>query len=163
MENTRAIILSGHIDTVKANENDYRTNPFKATIIGENIYGLGIIDMKCFFASIIDNLSKLTKLSKQEKNKEIISYFEKLGKDGSVDKKAIDEMITKLMKGGSKPKANKILGFARGLNSIPGVITTFLISPYLLGWFIPRLTYANTRRLHEKAEKEKAQKINTAA
>ena len=74
-------------------------------------------------------------------------------------------MIAKMMNGGSQPKANKILGFARGLNSVPGVITTFLISPYLLGWFIPRLTYANTRRLHEKAEQErqeKAQKLNTA-
>ena len=110
-------------------------------------------------------LSEISKLSKKEKNAKIISYFENLGKDGALNKKTIDEMITKLMKGGSQPKANKILGFARGLNSVPGVITTFLISPYLLGWFIPRLTYANTRRLHEKAEKErqeKAQKLNAA-
>ena len=109
----------------------------------------------------------LGNLSKADKNKRIISVIENLGKDGKLSKKAIDEMITKVMKGGSaKPKANKILSFARGLNSIPGVITTFLISPYLLGWFIPRLTYANTRRLHEKAEKEKqanATKVNTAA
>lgn len=110
-------------------------------------------------------LSDIAKLTKKEKNSKIMSIIENLGKDGSIDKKAVDEMITKLMKGGNKPKANKVLGFARGLNSIPGVITTFLISPYLLGWFIPRLTYANTRRIHEKAEKErqeKAQKINTA-
>lgn len=110
-------------------------------------------------------LSDIAKLSKQEKNAKIMSFFDNLGKDGAIDKKTLDEMITKLMKGGSKPKANKILGFARGLNSVPGVITTFLISPYLLGWFIPRLTYANTRRLHEKAEQErqaKAQKVDTA-
>ena len=110
-------------------------------------------------------LSDLANLSKKEKNAKIISLFESLGKDGSVEKKAVDEMITKLMKGGAKPKANKILGFARGLNSVPGVITTFLISPYLLGWFIPRLTYANTRRIHQKAEnerQEKAKKLNTA-
>ena len=76
-------------------------------------------------------------------------------------------MITKIMKGTKSAKVNKILSFARGLNSIPAVITTFLISPYLLGWFIPRLTYANTRRIHERAEKERAEKaqakINTAA
>ncbi len=110
-------------------------------------------------------LSEIANLSKKEKNAKIMSFFEKLGKEGGVDKKAVDEMIAKMMKGGSQPKANKILGFARGLNSVPGVITTFLISPYLLGWFIPRLTYANTRRLHEKAEQErqeKAQKLNTA-
>jgi hypothetical protein len=103
-------------------------------------------------------LSELSKLSKKEKNQKILSFFEKLGRDGKLDKKSVDSMITKLMKGGSKPNANKILGFARGLNSVPGVITTFLISPYILGWFIPRLTYANTRRMHEKAEKERQQK-----
>ncbi len=107
-------------------------------------------------------LSDMANLSKKEKNAKIMSFFDKLGKDGSIEKKNLDEMITKLMKG-SSPKTNKILGFARGLNSVPGIITTFLISPYLLGWFIPRLTYANTRRLHEKAEQEKTQKINTAA
>ena len=111
------------------------------------------------------DLAKLSSLSKKEKNEKIKSFIKELGKNKDLDKKSIDEMITKLMKGSNKPKANKILGFARGLNSIPGVITTFLISPYLLGWFIPRLTYANTRRLHEKAEKERQEKskINTAA
>lgn len=107
-------------------------------------------------------LSDIANLSKKEKNDKIISFFENFGKESGISKESLNEMITKLMKGGSKPKANKILGFARGLNSVPGIVTTFLISPYLLGWFIPRLTYANTRRLHEKAEQEKAQKINTA-
>ena len=60
------------------------------------------------------------------------------------------------MKGVSnKPRANRILSFAKGLNSAPGAIATVLISPYILGWFIPRLTYANTRRMREKAQKEK--------
>ena len=112
------------------------------------------------------NLKEIANLSKGDKNKKIMSVIEGLGKDGKMTKKAIDEMITKAMRGNiTKPKTNKILSFARGLNSIPGVITTFLISPYLLGWFIPRLTYANTRRIHEKNEQEKqakAAKINTA-
>ena len=112
------------------------------------------------------NLEELVKLSKQEKNEAIKNFFEKLGTDGKLDKKGVNEFVTKLMKGGiNKPKGNKILGFARGLNSVPGIITTFLISPYLLGWFIPRLTYANTRRIHENEEKKKLnqQKVNTAA
>jgi len=109
------------------------------------------------------DLKSLEGLSKNEKNKKILEYFENLGKDGKIDKKTVDEMIIKIMKGTKNSKANKILSFARGLNSIPAVITTFIISPYLLGWFIPRLTYANTRRLHEKAEKERENKINTAA
>lgn len=107
------------------------------------------------------NLKDLEKLSKSDKNKRLTSFFKKFG-EGKAEE-VINEAISKLMKGNScKPKSNKILGFARGLNSVPGVITTFLISPYLLGWLIPRLTYANTRRIHEKAEKEKAQNLNTA-
>ena len=57
--------------------------------------------------------------------------------------------------GGSK---NKIASFARGMNSLPGLLTTFIISPYILGWFIPRLTYKNTRRIHAKEDLEKEQK-----
>ena len=63
-----------------------------------------------------------------------------------------------IMRKASNPKTNKIASFAKGLNSIPAIITTFLISPYVLGWLIPRFTYANTRRLHaEAAEKDKTQ------
>jgi len=61
INNTNAIILSGHIDTVVADEKSYSTNPYEATLINDNLYGLGIIDMKCFFASIIDNLDTLSK------------------------------------------------------------------------------------------------------
>lgn len=103
-------------------------------------------------------LPDLTKLSKADKNIKLTEFFSNLGKDGKVDKKTVDEIITKLMKGTGKAKNNKILSFARGLNSVPGLVTTFLISPYVLGWFIPRLTYANTRRLHEKAAQEKAER-----
>ena len=108
------------------------------------------------------NIEELAKLSKKEKNKKICEYFENFGKNSNLDKKSIDESITKIMKGSKTAKINKIMSFARGLNSIPAVITTFLISPYILGWFIPRLTYANTRRMHEKSEKEKELKSNSS-
>ena len=45
-------------------------------------------------------------------------------------------------------KKSSISKMARGLSSVPGFISTVLISPILLGWFIPRLTYANTRKKH---------------
>ena len=64
------------------------------------------------------------------------------------------------MKNAKTPKGNKITAFARGLNSVPGILTTFLISPYILGWFIPRLTYANTRRIHEEQERKREAKLN---
>lgn len=109
-------------------------------------------------------LSDLEKLSKQEKNKKIIEFFEKFEKTEASDNKIAKLMKGKIIKKGNKTKQiNKVASFARGLNSIPAAIATAVISPVILGWIIPRLTYANTRRLHAKAEQEKAQKVNTAA
>ncbi len=99
-------------------------------------------------------LSSIKNLKKADKNKKIITFFEKF------DKSNANELISKMMKGSIKNKS-KITSFARGLNSIPGLLTTFFISPYILGWFIPRLTYKNTRRIHENEDKERAlKKIN---
>lgn len=104
-------------------------------------------------------LASLKGLDKSAKNKKIISVIENLSKDNA------DDLIKNLMKTTGKMKSNKIATFARGLTSVPGVITTFFISPYILGWFIPRLTYKNTRRIHEKQDREReeleAKKINT--
>ena len=108
------------------------------------------------------NLNEIAKLSKKEKNKKIIDFVESLGKDGN--KADADNLVKRLMSGINKKNGNKIASFARGLNSIPGLLVMLLISPFVLGWFIPRLTYANTRRLHNKAEQENSEnKINTSA
>lgn len=119
-----------------------------------------------FNKSTID-LNDIANLSKKEKNAKITDVIKKLGKDGKLDKNGIDSAITKLMKGATgNKKGSGILTHVKGLNSIPAFLVTVFISPYLLGWFIPRLTYANTRRMHEKAEQERqakeAQKLNTA-
>ena len=58
----------------------------------------------------------------------------------------------------TKIKNNKIAAFARGMNSLPGLITTFLVSPILLGLVIPDITYKNTQRIHAKKQKEQAMK-----
>ena len=81
--------------------------------------------------------------SKSEKNKKIISLFESL-KDGN----ASNNLITKLMNDRGIGKKSSISKIARGLSSVPGFLSTVLISPILLGWFIPRLTYSNTRKKH---------------
>lgn len=111
-----------------------------------------------FNASTLD-LKSLKGKSKADKNKAIISFIEKFNKS--------DELIAKVMKGAGKGRGNKIAAFARGLNSMPGLLTTFFISPYLLGWFIPRLTYKNTNRIHEKQDRErelrKQQNLSTNA
>ena len=97
-------------------------------------------------------LNSIKTLNKADKNKKIISVIEKL--EGS----KADDAVKALMKAAKNAKSNKITTFARGLTSVPGLLTTFFISPYLLGWFIPRLTYANTRRIHEKQDREREAK-----
>ncbi len=101
------------------------------------------------------DLSSLKGLSKKDKNKKIIEFFEK--------NNLLDNTIKTLMQGTGRPGTNKIAAFARGLNSVPGLLTTFFISPYILGWLIPRLTYANTRRIHAKQDEEHAQQLRASA
>ena len=115
------------------------------------------------FNSKTQTLDSLANLSKKEGNAKIKEVISNLGENA-------DQLIKKLMqdgqmnKKGTKMKVNKIFSSARGLNSVPALIMTVLVSPVLLGWLIPRLTYANTRRIHAKRAQEAEQnKINTAA
>ena len=101
------------------------------------------------------DLNSMKNMPKADRNNKIKEIFKNLNTDDA------DQIITKIMKGTKGTKANKIAGFAKGLNSIPAIITTFLISPYVLGWVIPRFTYANTRRLHAEAEEKRKNTTNT--
>ncbi len=87
-------------------------------------------------------LDSIKHLSKEEKNKKILNLFE--------TSEFSKETISKIMKGSGDIKHNKIAKVARGLNSLPGFISTVAISPILLGVLIPMLTYYNTRKTHEK-------------
>ena len=86
------------------------------------------------------SLDSIKNLSRKDKNKKITEVFENLS----------DETITKIMKGSGEIKHNKIAKMARGLNSLPGFISTVVISPILLGALIPMLTYHNTRKANAK-------------
>jgi len=91
-------------------------------------------------------LESIKHLSKEEKNKKIIELFERISDADSGAK----EGIAKLMKGSGSIKQNKIAKMARGLNSLPGMISTVFISPIILGILIPMLTYHNTRKANAK-------------
>ncbi len=60
------LLLAGHTDTVPYDEAGWDTDPFKVVEKDERLYGLGTIDMKGFFAFIIEVLKNtdLTKLNK---------------------------------------------------------------------------------------------------
>ena len=90
-------------------------------------------------------LESLSGKTVKENNKRIISFFEQL-KDNTATK----DLIIKLMNDNGIGKKSSISKMARGLSSVPGFLSTVLISPILLGWFIPRLTYSNTRKKHAK-------------
>lgn len=59
LKNISPIVLSGHIDTVSANEEEYLTNPYQLTEKDGKMFGLGSIDMKSFVAIILDNIKAL--------------------------------------------------------------------------------------------------------
>jgi len=48
------LVLSGHTDTVNFDQTGWNTDPFKATQIDNNLYGLGTADMKSFLAIAIE-------------------------------------------------------------------------------------------------------------
>ena len=96
-------------------------------------------------------LESIKNLSKAEKNKKIIELFERIDEADP----HVKEGISKLMQGSGNIKHNKIAKMARGLNSLPGFISTVFISPVLLGILIPMLTYHNTRKANAKKMAEK--------
>ncbi|MGL5287699.1 MAG: acetylornithine deacetylase [Aeromonas sp.] len=60
------LLLAGHTDTVPFDEGRWSKNPFQVTEEGNRLYGLGTIDMKGFFAFIVEALKglDLTQLKK---------------------------------------------------------------------------------------------------
>jgi acetylornithine deacetylase len=48
------LVLSGHTDTVPFDEGKWKSDPFRATERDGRIYGLGVCDMKAFFAIAIE-------------------------------------------------------------------------------------------------------------
>ncbi|KAL8181345.1 UNVERIFIED_CONTAM: hypothetical protein K2H54_000137 [Gekko kuhli] len=53
------LLLAGHTDTVPFDEGAWRKDPFKVTEEGNRLYGLGTIDMKGFFAFIVEALKEI--------------------------------------------------------------------------------------------------------
>jgi acetylornithine deacetylase len=66
------LLLAGHTDTVPYDEAGWKTDPFKVVEKDNRLYGLGTIDMKGFFAFVIEVL-KNTDLSKLNKPLRILA------------------------------------------------------------------------------------------
>lgn len=96
LKDIEPIVLSGHIDTVNADEKAYLTNPYDLVIKDGKAYGLGVIDMKCFTASIIDLIDDLKKYS--------CPIVLALTTDEETELKGIDSIINELKEKNIKPK-----------------------------------------------------------
>ncbi len=55
------LVLSGHIDTVSANCEEWKTPPFELTEVGDRLCGRGSVDMKYFAAVLLAELSVFKK------------------------------------------------------------------------------------------------------
>ena len=58
------LVLSGHTDVVPVDGQDWTSNPFKAEIRGDKLYGRGSCDMKGFIACAVNLLPRAAQLSK---------------------------------------------------------------------------------------------------
>ncbi len=54
------LVLSGHTDTVNFDQTGWHSDPFKATLKDEKVYGLGTADMKSFLAIAIEAAKEFT-------------------------------------------------------------------------------------------------------
>jgi acetylornithine deacetylase len=66
-EVNHGLVLSGHTDVVPVDGQDWSSDPFKATIRGDKLYGRGSCDMKGFIACSLTVLPKAVELSKAGK------------------------------------------------------------------------------------------------
>ena len=77
------IVLSGHTDVVPVDSQDWASDPFKAEVRGDKLYGRGACDMKGFIACALTLLPQAVSLSKLGKlNKPLhvaLSFDEEVG------------------------------------------------------------------------------------
>lgn len=77
------IVLSGHTDVVPVDGQDWRSDPFKAEIRGDKLYGRGACDMKGFIACALNLLPQAVALSQQGQLKKplhlALSFDEEVG------------------------------------------------------------------------------------
>lgn len=93
------IILSGHTDVVPIDGQKWHTNPFKAELIEDKIYGRGTCDMKGFIAVVLSLIPELQQSALKQPVHFAFSYDEEVGCLGA------RLLIADLQQIGVKPKA----------------------------------------------------------
>jgi acetylornithine deacetylase/succinyl-diaminopimelate desuccinylase-like protein len=57
-------VIIGHLDVVKASKEDWKHDPFAATIVDGMMYGRGTLDMKYFIAASLELMAHLVQIEK---------------------------------------------------------------------------------------------------
>jgi len=73
------LVLSGHTDVVPVDGQQWETDPFKATIKNDRVYGRGTSDMKGFIAVVLALIPEFLKISLQKPLHFAFSYDEEVG------------------------------------------------------------------------------------
>ena len=73
------LVLSGHTDVVPVDGQAWDTDPFKATVIGDKLYGRGVADMKSYIATALVMAPKFLAANIEAPMHFAFSYDEEVG------------------------------------------------------------------------------------
>ncbi len=93
------IVLSGHTDVVPVDGQNWRTDPFKAEVIGDKLYGRGSCDMKGFIAICLAHTGEILKAKLKTPVHFAFSYDEEVGCIG------VNGLLEELARREIKPRA----------------------------------------------------------
>ncbi len=105
------LVLSGHTDVVPVDGQPWNTDPFKAQIIGDKLYGRGVTDMKGFGATALMMVPELVKRKLKRPVHLAFSYDEEVGCIG------VRRMIADMVDQGFRP-AGCIVGEPTGMQVV---------------------------------------------
>ncbi len=108
---TGGLVLSGHTDVVPVDGQPWDTDPFKAQIIGDKLYGRGVTDMKGFGATVLMMVPELLKRRLLRPVHLALSYDEEVGCIG------VRRLIADMVDQGFKP-AGCIVGEPTGMQVV---------------------------------------------
>ena len=105
------LVLSGHTDVVPVDGQPWGTDPFKAQIVGDRLYGRGVTDMKGFGATALMMVPELLRRKLKKPVHLAFSYDEEVGCIG------VRRLIADMVGQGYKP-AGCIVGEPTGMQVV---------------------------------------------
>ncbi len=105
------LVLSGHTDVVPVDGQPWETDPFKAQVNGDKLYGRGVTDMKSYGATALMMVPELLRRKLKRPLHLALSYDEEVGCLG------VHRLIADMQQAGFKP-AGCIVGEPTGMQVV---------------------------------------------